>query len=267
MATVVLVHGSWLAAWCWQKVTSQLEARGHRAIAVDLPGHGPDAQRAAEIRFDDYVEAVGGVIQRCEEPPLLVVHSWGGIALSVAEAWPNRLQALVLIAAAVPPSGSPMMRVVEQYDPSFPATLIFSADQRLVSITAEGAREFLFGRTRAQDADAAVARLTPEPVAPFDTPIVTTAERFGRVPRFYVETTADRLVPIALQQAIQARIGCRRVVTLDADHAPFLSAPDALAAGLDDIAVEMSSADATPRERIDRTRDRTYSGRARPADL
>lgn len=240
MATLVLVHGAWLASWCWQKVTPRLEERGHRVLAIDLPGHGQDAQRAAEIGLDDYVEAVGDALRRFEEPPLLVVHSWGGMAAAVAEAWPDRLQALVLIAAAVPPSGSPMMQVVQDYEPVFPTTLMFSADRRVANITEAGVRELAFGQTPAHEVDAAIARLTPEPVAPFDTPIVTTAERFGRVPCFYVETTLDRIVPIALQRTIQARIGCRRVFTLHADHAPFLSAPDALVACLDDIAVEMS---------------------------
>ena len=242
MATFVLVHGSWHASWCWQMVAPRLEERGHTAIAVDLPGHGEDARRAAEIRFDDYVEAVGNVVRRCEAFPVLVVHSRGEIAAAVAEAWPDRLRALVFIAAVVPPNGSAMMQGVDQYDPAFPTTWVFSADRRVGSITAEGARTFMYGLAPVHEADAAIARLTPEPVAPYETPIVTTAERFGRVPRFYVETLRDRAVPLALQRTIQARIGCRRIFTLNADHAPFLSAPDALVACLDDIAAEMSSA-------------------------
>jgi hypothetical protein len=37
MSTFGLVHGGGLGAWCWEAVIPELEARGHRAAAVDLP--------------------------------------------------------------------------------------------------------------------------------------------------------------------------------------------------------------------------------------
>lgn len=42
MATFVLVSGSWHGAWCWEYVIPQLEVRGHRAVAAELPGMGAD---------------------------------------------------------------------------------------------------------------------------------------------------------------------------------------------------------------------------------
>ena len=41
-ATFVLIHGAWQGAWAWQRVVPLLEAEGHRAVAVDLPGNGAD---------------------------------------------------------------------------------------------------------------------------------------------------------------------------------------------------------------------------------
>src|SRR6185436_4679232 len=43
MATFALVHGSWHGAWCWERLEPELAARGHRAIAIDLPIEDPDA--------------------------------------------------------------------------------------------------------------------------------------------------------------------------------------------------------------------------------
>jgi pimeloyl-ACP methyl ester carboxylesterase len=43
MATFGLVHGSWHGAWCWERLVPELEARGHRAVAVDLPAEDPAA--------------------------------------------------------------------------------------------------------------------------------------------------------------------------------------------------------------------------------
>ena len=40
--SVVLVHGAWHGAWCWDRVVDGLAARGVSAFALDLPGHGDD---------------------------------------------------------------------------------------------------------------------------------------------------------------------------------------------------------------------------------
>ena len=37
MAKVVLVHGAWHGAWCWEGVVDALEAKGVDVDAVELP--------------------------------------------------------------------------------------------------------------------------------------------------------------------------------------------------------------------------------------
>jgi hypothetical protein len=41
MATFGLVHGAYHGAWCWERLTPELEARGHRVLSVDLPCEDP----------------------------------------------------------------------------------------------------------------------------------------------------------------------------------------------------------------------------------
>ncbi len=43
MAVFALVHGSWHGAWCWERLEPELDARGHRAVAIDLPIEDPNA--------------------------------------------------------------------------------------------------------------------------------------------------------------------------------------------------------------------------------
>ena len=38
-----LVHGPLSGGWCWKKVKSLLESKGHKVTAPDLPGHEPDS--------------------------------------------------------------------------------------------------------------------------------------------------------------------------------------------------------------------------------
>ena len=36
----LLIHGGFHGAWCWDRVVPELEQLGHKAVAIDLPGHG-----------------------------------------------------------------------------------------------------------------------------------------------------------------------------------------------------------------------------------
>ena len=74
-----------------------------------------------------------------------------------------------------------------------------------------------------------MARLRPEPNAPSFTPLHLTAERFGRVPRYYIRCERDRAIGPGLQGRMVEASPCRQVFTLDTDHSPFYSAPMELA--------------------------------------
>src|SRR5262249_40223672 len=114
-----------------------------------------------------------------------------------------------------------------------------AADGRTARISAHGIRDFLYPLCPEHVVAEVIDWLTPEPVAPFETPIQTTEERFGRIPRYYVETLRDRCVPLPLQRSIQARLGFKRVLSLDTDHSPFFSSPDDLVSCLLSVAAEV----------------------------
>jgi pimeloyl-ACP methyl ester carboxylesterase len=238
MATFVLLHGAWQGAWCWRHVVPRLEADGHRVVAPDLPGHGAgaDAASLADLTLQHYVDAVVGLVEPIDEPVILVGHSMGVLISAIGDEVPDSIESLVYVASAIPPDGSPMLQVMEHYDPGFPASLVWAADRRTAEITATGAREFLYTLSPTADVEFALPRLTPEPVVPFATPVTTRPERYGRVRRCYIETLRDRTVPHALQKSIQERVGFNRVFTIDSDHSPFFSAPDELAHCLKAIA-------------------------------
>jgi pimeloyl-ACP methyl ester carboxylesterase len=79
---------------------------------------------------------------------------------------------------------------------------------------------------------AAMERLVAEPKAPRSTPMRLSPERYGKIPRTYMECTEDRTIPISSQRLMQQLMPGAEVVTLDADHSPFLSRPRELAAAL-----------------------------------
>jgi pimeloyl-ACP methyl ester carboxylesterase len=111
--TYVLVHGSHTNAAAWGPVARELTLRGHRALAVDLPGHGLDARPplgdlAAEPSdmtgrsTADEIAVVVDAVRRAHEhgPVVLVGHSRGGLAVTgAANAVPDLLDHVVYVSA------------------------------------------------------------------------------------------------------------------------------------------------------------------------
>src|SRR5688572_33286323 len=74
--TFTLIHGAWHGAWCWEPLVAELEGRGHRAMAVDLPCDDPTVttiDNATQV-----VEALGDA-----DEVVVVGHSLGGIVAPV----------------------------------------------------------------------------------------------------------------------------------------------------------------------------------------
>src|SRR5438552_2225942 len=108
MSTFVLVHGMSHGAWAWDRLSARLSRDGHRAIAVDLTGHGRRAHERSRATVGTYAAAVadammlGGV-----HDAILVGHSMAGVVIpKVAELVPARIRHLVFVAAVVMPSGA-----------------------------------------------------------------------------------------------------------------------------------------------------------------
>ena len=97
---VVLLHGQPGSHRDWRRVTKRL-ARTHRVIAVDRPGYG-DASREAPRGFAGNADDLARLLdEQGVERATVVGHSWGGgAALAFAQRHPERVAALVLVAAA-----------------------------------------------------------------------------------------------------------------------------------------------------------------------
>jgi len=86
-----------------------------------------------------------------------------------------------------------------------------------------------------EDADAAIARIAPDPLVAA-APIALTATGFGGVRRAYAECLRDNILPIRAARGMHAAAPCNPVYTLDTDHSPMLSSPGELAVILNEIA-------------------------------
>jgi pimeloyl-ACP methyl ester carboxylesterase len=230
MATFVLIHGSWHAGWCWHKIVTRLEAKGHTVLAPDLPAHGRNWGVHGEIGLKDYVNAVCADIDRASEPVVLVAHSRGGIVASQAsEARPDKIAACVYLAAYLIPNGE---RVLE-YAMTDKGSLILrnlhvDRDGGFDMLRQEAFRDALYHDCNEDDVALANLLLSPEPIKPTATLLRLSGENYGRVPRFYIELTEDRAVSLPLQRRMHEAVGCERVMRIDASHSAYFSKPDEL---------------------------------------
>lgn len=238
MAVCVLVHGAWHGAWCWDSFVPVLEGAGHRGIAIDLPGSGDDPTPAAEVTLEAYAARVVERISALDEPVILIGHSLGGLTLTpVAEAIPDRLRALVYVAAYLLPDGESLLSWRKgRPDTVLTANRVMSPDGLTVTLREGILTDLFYADCAPEAARRAISRLRPQPVAVYRAPMRVTPERFGRVPRYYVECVQDRAIPVEDQRELVAATPCRKVFSLDSSHSPFLSMPERLAECIDEVA-------------------------------
>jgi pimeloyl-ACP methyl ester carboxylesterase len=229
--TFVLIAGAWHGAWCWEKIAPLLEAQGHRVLTPELPATGADPTDPASVTLDTWAQFVATLLENQPEPVTLLGHSRGGIVISrVAELVPERLRTLVYLSAYLLTAGGTLAESARaDHESLVPANMVPAVGRVTCGLRAEVIRPALFGQCADTDYEHALARMSPEPLKPLVTPLKLTAQRFGRVPRAYIECLQDRAVTLAAQRRMQALLPCDPVLVLDSDHSPFFSHPQELA--------------------------------------
>ncbi|CAH0495596.1 alpha/beta fold hydrolase [Novosphingobium sp. CECT 9465] len=241
MAGFVLIHGSWHGGWCFDPVAQLLRERGHTVLAPTLPGMGGTAEEMAAVTLDGWGEFVA---QHCRDlkaqlggaPVVLAGHSRGGLVISTAaQAHPAAMDALVYICAMMLPSGMSRaeFKQIEGPNPAFDGIIspVHGGVATVIDVANAGA---VFAQISSPDLVAAVLpRLQAEPHAPRLQKLQLTPDRYGTLARTYIECTLDRTIPIDSQRKMQRYSPGAKVVTLEADHSPYLSTPVQLADALE----------------------------------
>ncbi|GAA4863798.1 alpha/beta hydrolase [Kitasatospora terrestris] len=110
MATFVLVPGLFMGGWAWEAVAAELEAAGHRAVAVTLP-----AEPAAGLA--DHVDAVAQVLAAEGPGTVLVAHSYGAFpAVGAVDRQPELVSRVVFVDTGYPESGESVVLSMPQVD-------------------------------------------------------------------------------------------------------------------------------------------------------
>lgn len=241
---MILVHGGWHGAWCWNKVLPLLEAQKISALAPDMPGQGQDKTHPESVTLFDYVGKIVQLAQAQNGKVILVGHSSGGTAIAQAgeQLGLDKVAALVFLDAFMPQHGESVFTLAEKFAPSIngqkaPAPLttamILSDDRKIVSLNPDRVEELLYHDCSQEDVAYAKAHLGPQPTAALGIPVSVTEAVYGAIPKYYLLCTAAKDFD---KSELAKNVPCEKIYTLAASHSPFFSMPERLVEILTEIA-------------------------------
>ncbi len=227
---LLLVHGAFHGAWCWDSLTPALDRLGIDHEAVDLPF----------TSTEDDVAAVRKAIDASEADVAVLGHSFGGAVISAAaaqEAKPyGSTTSLIFLTAFMTAPG----QIVDFGDA--PGMADVQIDDVTASIDARAARSVFYHRCSTQDADWAAAHLRTMPTSVLLAP-PPPSPAWQVVPSTYIVCTDDRILSQSAQE--QMAENADTTIRIDSDHSPFLSNPRELAEVLYEV-ISDAGASGTP---------------------
>ena len=214
----ILVHGLGHGGWCWEQTKQELELRGHRVAAPDLPLTSlvDDADCVARL-VDQQSTSADGEAGKV----VLVGHSYGGLVISAAAARAKKpVDHLVYLAAAMIGSNDDYFALLAEHGTELSANLIES-DGTWLTVSQEKAAQGFYGACDEATIQRAVALLRPTSLNCWNliTPI---PEPWLQIRSLYIVCSQDEAMPPGMQRVLAGN--ATETAELDTDHSPFFSA-------------------------------------------
>ena len=220
--TVVLVHGGFADASCWNGTIERLQRHGYPTIAPANPLRSLPGDAA-------YIKSV---LESIDGPVVLVGHSYGGAVISNAAAGVPNVKALVHIAAFVPDEGEQLGVLINK----FPGSIIEAGTRQVSYTAADGStgtdlylRSDAFHAAFCADLSQAATRLMEATQRPFSANCfadVSTAAAWRDIPSWGLVAGQDKAIPAALERWFYRRAGAREVVEVPpSSHVAMTSHP------------------------------------------
>ncbi|QKW36931.1 alpha/beta fold hydrolase [Actinomadura sp. NAK00032] len=230
MSTIVLVGGSFLGAWAWERVTPLLTAYGHQVHPLTLTGFGDRAHLGSpDTTLTTHARDITAAIEHAGlRDVVLVAHSYGGAPATIAAAAiPGRISRLVYLAALLPEPGKSL------FD-STPAHVVDAIMETVrdgrIPVMSDEIIDAGFGDHGLTSEDRAWlrARGAGQPIGTYQDPAPADLGAVQALPRTYIACAGDLGAPPSMPGM--------EVITLDAGHWPMITEPELLARVLDEAA-------------------------------
>lgn len=240
-ATVVLVHGAWHGAWCFDRELPFLAEAGVPVVAVDLPGHGRSPGPFTDLHGD--AARVRAVLDGIDGQVVLLGHSYGGAVITEAGVHPAVTHLVYLCALALDSGESCAAAAVEETEtlshegrPSLADGWVNHPDGT-TTLAVQAAEACLYNDCDADTVEWAVARLGPQPMVNFGQ--APSAVAWRSRPSTYVVCSDDQAIHPGLQQVLAERCTYRRL--WPTGHSPFASRPGLLTGLVAELATALPS--------------------------
>jgi pimeloyl-ACP methyl ester carboxylesterase len=220
--TFILVHGAWGGAWCWEKLTHDLDARGATWRTLELPSSQVGSDPLTDLGDD--AEVVVEVANDEHSPVFLVGHSYAGSVITEAAPFVAELKGLFYIAATVPEIGQSHSDTARLVKVRTEMDAAIHLNGLMLTLDLELAGPALYQDCTPELRDWATSQLSVQTLASFRG--VRTSPEVD-VPSRYVLCRQDHALDPSMQELVSHR--CDEVIEIDSDHSPFLSHSEQLA--------------------------------------
>ena len=234
----VLIHGGTTTGRYWDRVIPFLDGP---ALAPNLPGRLDEPGEVATMTVTDGAKAL---IRQIEASPfadrddlVIVAHSSGGLETpEVVEALgPDRIRAIVLNAASVPPEGGNGFDCMQERHRGLALEALAASEasgQPIVTPKPEPERMRTTSGDELSDEDHAFAadpvRLVEDSFVVYKSPVHWS--KTAGIPTTYIVNTRDRAVPPDLQREMASHLpGEPDIIDLDSGHLPAVTQPQRFA--------------------------------------
>lgn len=227
MATIVLAHGAWSAAWAWKKMRPIFAAAGHQFFSPTYTGLGERAHLATpEVDLSTHIQDVAAVIEMEDLKDItLLGHSYGGmVATGIADRMAGRIARVVYIDAFAPKDGQSLFDLV---GPKAEGNMRGGAQK-----DGDGWRlpiNPMPPDTAPEDVAWASPRRRPQPIKTFEQRLEIGSK--SAPPRHYIYATRNGPGDVFRQFGERAKGEAGwTYYEMDASHNPHITCPEALGA-------------------------------------
>ncbi|MBV8392473.1 MAG: alpha/beta hydrolase [Alphaproteobacteria bacterium] len=232
MASIVLAHGAWSAAWAWKKMRPLLRAAGREFFSPTYTGLGERAHLARpEIDLSTHIEDVVSTIEFEDlKDVMLIGHSYGGmVATGVADRLGDRIGRLIYIDAFAPRDGQSLFDLVgPKAEANMRAGAAKSGDGWKLPINP------MPPDTSPEDVAWASPRRRPQPIKTFEQKIKLSSTAMP--PRHYIYARKNMPGDAFRQFGERAKSEAGWTYDeIDASHNPHITCPDVLMKLLSEI--------------------------------
>jgi pimeloyl-ACP methyl ester carboxylesterase len=226
---VVLVHGGYHGAWCWDRLAPLFDAP---TLAVDLPGRGSHPMNLDDVTIE---VGAGSVLADIDAAGLdrvvLVGHSLGGASLPViAGRLGDRAVHLVFVSCLVVPDGQSVLTMTPPGEREPLDRRLRTGEGEATELSADHHRALLGNDLDDEQWSYVLDHVGPDSMR-FFTDTVTWGPHVHDAPKTYVRLLQDRAVSLVEQDEMIRRLGPGvSVHDIDAGHEVMITKPRQLAA-------------------------------------